>query len=353
LNAAQDLRNEIHDKYSKGFMPEGLKPGANGFFDLSSLRSSGGFGGGHAAFDPTGDYASARKGYQQFADTGGRENFGNSEAAFKGFLNDGGIGEGEASVIRSRAADSASSLYNNLKAQNVRRRSVQGGYSPGFDAQQASATREAGRGAAEALRLQEGDIIGRRQQGREFGATGLGNVDSAVQSGKLSGLGGLSNIGESATRNSQFNASLDDAASGRELGFQKDLLDLYSDSGKAGAGGLLNLYNSAPGDVEQLLKYTLGGLNAQSGTNLQNLGLRSNIQDKGFMDYLGPLLGAGGAVFGGLGGGGNNEQNNGLYSGGYGSFDNPVNSTYGGYGSSTPYYVNPYGSRISQPSFGR
>lgn len=342
INESEGLRSQIRDKYTQGFLPPGLKPGANGFFDLSGLET----GGGHAAFDPTGDYGSARKGYQGFADTGGRENFGNSEAAYKGFLNNGGIGEGEAAVARSRAADSASSLYNNLKSQQTRRRSLQGGYAPGFDAQQASASREAGRGSAEALRLEEGDIIGRRQQGREFGASGLFGVDSSVQGGKLSGLGGLSQIGDAATRNAQFNAGLDDNAASRKLGFQKDLLDLYSDSGKTGAAGLLNLYGSAPGDVGQYLQYGLGGLNAQASNSLNNIGTRAGIQDKSWMDYLGPALGLGASAlgaFGGLGAGADATRNNGVNSPGSG-YTGATN-----YGPSTPYYVNPYGSRVTQP----
>lgn len=340
LNEAQGLKNQIRDKYTQGFMPEGLRPGADGFFDLSALEKGGGFGGGGAAFDPTGDYASARKGYQQFADTGGRENFGNSEAAFKGFLDNGGIGEGEAAVLRSRAADSASSLYNNLKAQNIRRRSVQGGYSPGFDAAQKEATREGGRSAAEALRLQEGDIVGRRQQGRQFGASGLYGVDSSVQGGKLSGLGGLSNIGESATRNAQFNAGLGDAAAARKLGFQRDLLGMYQDSGKASAGGLLNLYNSAPGDVGQLLQYGLGGLNSQYGLANQNLGTRGQIQDRSWMDFIPAGLGLAGSIFGSMGGGYNPSDRNGGYGGGY--TGNPI----------PDYYTNTYGARVTRPTFG-
>lgn len=300
IDESRDLRNQIRDKYTAGFMPEGLKPNASGWFDTSSMPGMGGVN--SAAFDPNGDFASARKGYQGFADTGGRENYADAEGAFKGFVNNGGIGESEANALRARATAQIPAFYGAYKNAAQRRANVQGGYSPGFDSQMEELGREQARQGFGASRQVEGDIADKRIQGREFGASGLAGIGRDVSGNQLSGLGGLTNIGQAGQQNAQFNAGLNESASGRNQALQLALLGMYGDSGKAGAAGLSNLYSSAPGDVGQYLQNYLAGLGGQSNANLANLGQRGQIQDRSFLDYLPGLVGAAGGIMGGIGG---------------------------------------------------
>lgn len=284
------LRNQIRDKYtnSNGFMPAGLAPNANGFFNLPS---SGGV---------SGDFGAAKEGYQKFADTGGinRGDFDEARGSYSNFIRTGGLGEGDKANLRSRVSAQIPAFYKSYADNAKRRQNVQGGYAPGFDAQMAEIGRESARGAANATRLAEADIVDRVQQGKMFGTSGSADlatkINSMEQSGRLSGLGGLESI---AGRE----ASLADSQAGRNQAMQLALLDMYQRGGLESAQGLQSLYNSAPGDVGQSMSGYLQGLGGLSGNNLNNLQTRSNIQDRTWMDLVNPIVGAAAGGFtGGL-----------------------------------------------------
>lgn len=295
------LRGEIEKRYGQSFMPPGLTPSASGFFDTSGF----GVGGGVP------DYSASKAGYQKFADTGGinRGDFDEAKGSFSNFINTGGIGEGEAQALRARATSGIPAFYDAYKRNASRRRSVQGGYSPGFDAQQAEIGRQAGREAFQASRQVEGDIADKRQQGRMFGTTGSANLAGTInqmeQSGKLAGLGGLKGISDSE-------GSFGEAAANRKQQLQLALQDMYMKDQGERAQGLQSLYSSAPGAVGQSYNALLNSLQGMDSSNLQNLGLRLNspgAQDRRWEDAIGPignLLMAGGGIatgFGGFGGG--------------------------------------------------
>jgi len=89
------------------------------------------------------------------------------------FATTGGYSPELQGQIRQRGQSALSSLYGDLQTRLGRQRATQGGYAPGFGAQEA-------------------------QLGRQFGeqqATGLRDIDIALQQaisqGKLAGLGGL------------------------------------------------------------------------------------------------------------------------------------------------------------------
>lgn len=318
-NANQDYENArstagrvgqgIETSYSNpnSFLPSGALPNSSGWFNNPTADSAGAY----ASFDPNGDFSKARTGYEGFANTGGRENYADSSDSYKNFVNNGGIGESEASAIRNRATAQIPAFYQAYSDANKRRSNVQGGYSPGFDAQQEELGREQGREGFNAERQVEGDIASMRQSGREFGTSGLYGIDSSVAGNKLAGLGGITNIGQAGQQNEQFNAGQSQQNNqfntSKNAAFQDAMTKLYTQNNQNATAGLQNYYSSSPGDRDSSRASILAGLGEQTGNQLQNLGLRSNIQDRTWQDYLTQIIGAGAGGLAGLGGGTNSK----------------------------------------------
>lgn len=145
---------------------------------LAGYRSGGGVngltGGGGSSYggdvnwtnSAMGDTGSARGTYEDFSKTGGVD----------------------ATAMR-RANTMIPAFYDAYKQSAARRANTQGGYSPGFDAQQAEIGRQAGREGFNSARQTEGDIA------------------RLTQSGRLAGAGGLLGLGNMETENNQFNTS--------------------------------------------------------------------------------------------------------------------------------------------------
>lgn len=270
------LRGQIAQQYTDmGNMPNGLKPNSSGWFDLPST------GGG-------GDFSGSKSGYQNFADTGGAGDFADAKGAWNN------VGIGDTQAIRDRAGSVIPSFYEGYKNTLKRKANTQGGYSPGFDAQMAEVGRQAGREGFNASRGVEADIADRTLAATSAKAGGLTNIASSIQQGKLAGLGGLESV---AGRE----ASLGDAAAGRGLQAQLALLGMQQRGRETSAAGLSDIYRSAPGDVGQMAGIYGSSVAGRSGNALNNLNLRSNIQDQSMWDYLPGLMGGAGGFMAGLG----------------------------------------------------
>lgn len=289
-NNAASTRQSVIDRYSNNnnFLPGGMSPNSQGFFDTSGAASSGG-----------GDFSGAKTGYDEASKTGliNRGDFAPALDSYKGMM--GGLGAAQQQALRSRATSQIPSFYDAYKSNLARRQNVQGGYSPGFDAQSAEIGRQAGREGFNASRQAEGDIIDKSNQLAEFGTQGYGNLASDIagkeQSGRLAGLGGLTNIGGMEQQNNQFNA-------GQKNALQQQLINLYSQGGQANAQGMANVNAQDVNQYQNSIGNWLQGLGGQSNAALQNLELRSNIQDKHWYDYATQLAGSAGAGFAGLAG---------------------------------------------------
>ena len=296
---SRGLRNTIQERYtnSNNFMPEGMKPNSSGWFDLPEDKSSGA---------GSGDFAAARGGYSKLAETGGvnRADFNPALDSYKGFMSHGGV---DATALRQRATGQIPSFYDAYKRNAQRRSNVQGGYSPGFDEQQAEIGREAGRAGFEASRQVEGDIADKVQQGKMFGTTGYGglmsNITGMEQQGKIAGLGGLTNIG-------QTEASLGESRASRNQQMQLALQRMFQEGGMESNRGLQNLYSSRSGEMDQGLDAWLRGMGQRSQNDLGNLGMRAGMtQGKNWGEILSRIAGYGGMVLGGFGGGSSPNKN--------------------------------------------
>src|SRR4051794_9235149 len=289
-NAAGTRQSTI-DRYSNNnnFLPPGMAPNSNGFFNLPAGSSAAG-----------GDFSSAKKGYQNLADTGGvnREDFSPALESYRGFMTGGGLSAGDVSNMRYRATSQIPSFYSALKNSMARRSNVQGGYSPGYDAQTQEMGREASRQSYDASRQAESDIADKIQQGREFGTAGYGNLMSDItgkeQGGRIAGLGGLTNIGQAEQQNNQFNTSQGNA-------MQQALMEAYQRGGITNAAGMSDVMHSDVGQYQNAVQNRLAGMGGQSNANLGNIGQRQQIQDRHWYDMIPQMVGAAGGVMGGLG----------------------------------------------------
>lgn len=217
---------------------------------INAYNTLPGAGGGAASvdFNSIGDYANARNVYQRFADTGG-------------------LTDSDISNLRYRATSTIPSFYENYKNTLARRANVQGGYSPGYDAQMAAIGRDSARQAYEASRDAEAGITTLRNQGQ------------------LQGAGGLMNIGNAALGAATTNAQLQNDAMSRNAQLQA-----------ARASGLASLYSATPGGYNSAMENYLRGAGQLSDADLQALGLRSNIRDRSWLDAIPGMVGAGAAV---------------------------------------------------------
>lgn len=294
INSTKDfntgLMGQVRDTYSNPDNFMSVKPNSTGWFDLPNEPGGGGGAAG-------GDYSSAKKGFQSFADTGGvnRADFNPALDSYKNFISTGGVGESEANALRARATAQIPAAFTALKNNLARRNSVQGGYSPGYDEQTAALGRDTAREGFQASRQVEGDIVDKRLQGRMFGTAGYGNLQSDItgkeQSGKLAGLSGLKGIGDSEQQNSQFNAGLGETRAARNQRAQLELQGMFQHGRETGAAGLSSLYNTTSGNE-------LNARNNMSSTALQNIMARLGIKDARLMDYLGSILSGAGGVAG-------------------------------------------------------
>lgn len=158
-------RNALRGEALTGFR------GGGGYnpYSFPGMENDGGSSyGGDANWDDSsiGDSGSARGTYEDFSKTGGVD----------------------ATAMR-RANTLIPSFYDAYKSSAQRRMNTQGGYSPGFDAQQAEIGRQAGREGFNSARQTEGDIA------------------RLTQSGRLAGASGLLGLGQMETQNNQFNTS--------------------------------------------------------------------------------------------------------------------------------------------------
>jgi hypothetical protein len=287
-NNAAGTRQSTIDRYSNNnnFLPPGMAPNSNGFFDTSGAATSAG-----------GDFSGAKAGYDEASKTGliNRGDFTPALEGYKGFMANGGV---NADALRHRATAQIPDFYNAYKSNLARRQNVQGGYSPGFDAQTEEIGRQAGREGFNASRQVEGDIADKTQQGMEFGVSGYGNLASNIagmeQSGRLAGMGGLTQIGGLEAENNRFNA-------GEKNTLQRQLLDAYQRGGITNAQGMSDVMHSDIGQYQNANSNQLAGMGGQANTNLGNIGQRQQIQDRHWYDMIPGLVGAAGGIAGGLG----------------------------------------------------
>lgn len=274
-NNSRNLRQSILDQYGNGNgglnSMMNVNPNSSGWFDLPQDEYN--FSGvGHAS---GGDFSKAKDTYGMFADTGNAGDFEEALGGYRDFAGSGGV---DATALRRRSTAQIPTFYNQYKQAAQRRSNVQGGYSPGFDAQQAELGRQAGREGFEASRQVEGDIAEMTQRGRMFGISGMGDIAGRISGNRLSGAGGLTDIGGYEQSNNQFNAGIDQFNAGmgeninaRRQGQQMDLAKMFQSGNQYSAAGRRGVYDADREDLAGASGRQLAGIGGLSQDQLQRL----------------------------------------------------------------------------------
>lgn len=134
--------------------------GGRGFQWLDDGGGGGGFGGGIMGRQ-LGDYSNIMSQYQNWADTGG-------------------FTPEQLQDIRSRSNSPVRAAYSNAQREVERGRSLQGGYSPGFNAATARMAREQGQLASDQSTNTEAMIAELLNRGKQFGMGGMTSMYGAT-----------------------------------------------------------------------------------------------------------------------------------------------------------------------------
>lgn len=262
-----------------------------------------------------------RSRYQGYADTGGipdseidqfRSSFGGGSSGGSSVANSlasgGGVDESrfgdtlkgygefasggggiDAAGIRARANSVIPSFYKNLESESSRRRLVNP-YSPSFDAESAARSRQAGQQSVENVRNTELDISDKVNQNRLAGLGGLSNLQTniadMIQRGKIAG--GQQQIS---------NAGLAESAASRRQAGEESILTRRQQGRMAGLSGLENQYQTSNQNAGQYQDRVLSGTNAQTGSEINNIGSRQNTTPW-WQTALNSATGAAGAYVG-------------------------------------------------------
>jgi len=226
-------------------------------------------------------------GYQEFADTGGfdearRNSVGESisglkemgktggltdqdlsrmrgNGVFEEFQKTGGYSDADLGNIRAKGLSPISASYTAMQDELNRRRAVQGGYAPGFDASSRALRRDTSRGIADMSLDTELGIKDAVNKGRQWGATGGASAETALQGLRTGNmLAGLQGAGA-------MDINLQNAINSGRLGGlggiqQNDAADLQAGTFNAGQDLQAGMFNSGQSLQAQI---AAGNLNQQ------------------------------------------------------------------------------------------
>jgi hypothetical protein len=230
-----------------------------GYNDLLGRSRAGSGGGGSGGYDEI--YSR----FKNFGDTGGIDDENKrrirGSGVFDEFARTGGLNEADKQNLRARSTATLPAFFENLKNQLSQRNAIQGGYSPGYDAQASKLARDQAYGANRVAADAEGDIVDRVTRGRQWGAENISGAEQGLvdllSRNKLAGFEGMLN---------SRRASSDDDYRGRALDLEGELGAL---------SGLRGLRTDQPGEEFGLYDRLIGSAGQRGGQNQSNLGLRA------------------------------------------------------------------------------
>lgn len=161
-------------------------------------------------------------------------------SGYKSFADTGGFSPADIANLRARSVAPLRAVYANAQNNINRQRALQGGYSPNYTAASAKMARELGSSLADANTNVEAELADK------------------IHSGKLAGLGGMTNID---------NALLGDRIA--RLG----LANSSSSLNNSVLGNLVNAYSATPGRTSMYGNQMLNS----SNQGLQTAGLQNDI----------------------------------------------------------------------------
>ena len=202
------------------------------------------------------DVRNTLEGYKGFRDTGGlsAENMERMRGmgGFDEFAKTGGYTAPQLANIKAQAISPIGSYATGTRDELARRRAVQGGYAPGFDAANRQLQRDTSRAIADTSLAANIQLQDRINQGRQWGISGLSGAEGALaglQTGnRLAALGGEGTMSQAISDASardiannmmvdQFNAQM----AAQEAAANASRQDAYR---MQGLSGLSDIYGS-------------------------------------------------------------------------------------------------------------
>lgn len=256
------LRNRFDDWSRTG----GFGAGDWDQFDSAFNSDTGGGGGGGSIgdFDES-RFSSALSGYDEFTRGGGVD----------------------ADSIRARSNRAIPQFYQNLKDESSRRRMVNP-YGPSFDAEQAKMARMSGQQTQENIRDTELGISDLVSKNKQFGISGLANLNSTIAGLKSNQDIARAGLDESA-------AGRRDAAAGRRQSGALQKQGMIQSGKLSGLSGLSGLFDTENQNAKDYLNTQFGGIADKNNAKLGSIMARNSGNNNPWWQKL---LGAGASVAG-------------------------------------------------------
>lgn len=212
--------------------------------------------------------------YKLFRDTGGlsAENISRMRGmgGFDEFAKTGGYTPVAIANIKAQALSPIGSYATGAREELDRRRALQGGYAPGFDAASRQIQRDAARNIAETSLATNVGLQDRINQGRQWGIGGLTGAEQALagmQTGnRLAALGGESNVGNMIS-----------GYRGQDIANEMNAQMFNAGQQNQGLGALMGLYGMEGGWRQNEYDRMAQLLGGQTQGNLGYLGQRSQL----------------------------------------------------------------------------
>lgn len=308
-NQAKEAKSNVDSE--KNQLSEGYSslPGKNNNVDSSRFDP---IYSGYMDLAGNGGYDNARRssimenvsGLKDIGKTGGLDaesmNRFRGSGVYDEFAKSGGYSDKDQANIKAQALSPISSYAKSTNDELDRRRSVQGGYGPGFDASSRALRRDTSRGIADTSLNANVMLKDKVNAGRQWGATGQTSSENSLQGlrtgNMLAGLQGAGNQ-EMAMQNSINSTRLGgyagaSGAANQIAGIQGGNIDRSNAANAYALQGQQGLYNT---DVNQ---YN-GALDR--GTNLLNSGVNANQSYYSPRNQLATQPGFGGNLIKGVG----------------------------------------------------
>lgn len=296
-----------------GISSDRFKPASEGY---TKLASDGGY-------DPARRSSIMENvgGFKELGRTGGLDDNATSRMRGLGvadeFAVNGGYSDSDRANIRSKALSPISSYASTTNDELARRRSVQGGFGPGFDSASRAIRRDTSRAIADTSLNTELDIKDRVNSGRQWGSSqvagnegnlqtlrtgnmfrGLQGANDAemglqegINRGTVTGLGGMRATAGDMTDVDRTNAGIAEGNINRNIS-QRNL----------GIGGMRDIYGADDANYNRSQDRSSGLVGEENQTNLGYLQPRTNLATQpgiggNIMRGIGTAAGVGASLF--------------------------------------------------------
>jgi hypothetical protein len=230
------------------------------------------------------------------------------------FAKTGGYSEGDRSNIRQRATSGIPMFYGRMRDEANRLGTVQGGYGPAQAALMSRMGRSQSGAAADAALNAELGIMDKVNAGRQWGATGMTEAESALsglrlsslgqagtqelgignslQQGRMFGVSGLDAMGQAAANRAAYSSS---SSAANQAAMDRWANEFAFERQQAGLEGLGSLYSAVPNEYMMNKQFDLDNRQVTNQTRTNIAGMYRPGEGGGI--NWGQIAGAGASAY--------------------------------------------------------